>query len=1761
MFSVTRRICFFNSPSVSRPPAIRTFLLATLAIIALLSMPRAWATAAPTTTTLAVTVGGSAVTSVASGAVVTLTATVVSGSTPVNPGQVKFCVATATHCEDSALLATAQLTPAGIATYKFRPGIGSHSYQAVFVATSSYAKSTSTAAALTVTSPAKYQTTTAIASSGSPGNYTLTATVVGSGSTLSPTGDVSLLDTTNGNASLGTAALGTAIGGTGFTTGPTSSVGSAPPTVEVGDFNGDGIPDLVTANSADNTMSVLLGNGDGTFTLKSSPAVGDAPYSFAIGDFNGDGILDMAVANCGDCSYLNYNSNTVTVLLGNGDGTFTTKSTLTVGTAPEFVAVGDFNGDGIPDLAVTNGSDNTVSVLLGNGDGTFTTKSTLTVGTAPRFLVVSDFNGDGIPDLAVANSGDSTVTVLLGNGDGTFSIKSTPTAAPSNLVLVVADFNGDGVPDLATANDGEVTVLLGNGDGTFTAKTSSAPNYYYVSIVVGDFNGDGIPDLALSSCGSHCGGAPQPVPVLLGNGDGTFSAGPLLNTGYLPFSLAVADFNGDGTQDLASASFDDDTVTVLLNGITETATATLSNVSLSGTGTHQVDASYPGDTNFSGSTSGTVSLLAAQLATTLTLTSSQNPSGLGSSVTLTATLSPYSQGSFTTNGETVTFYNGGTSIGTGTLSSGVATLNISSLPGGTDTLTAGYSGDTNFKGSTSSPLTQTVSSNVTTSLNLSSNTNTSVAGSQITLTATLSPYLYGSFTTNGETVTFYNGGTSIGTGTLSAGVATLNTTSLPVGTDTLTAVYIGDGTFPAATSNSLTETINPTPGFVVTVATDDATGVAANCTALGSSNCSLRDALAAAAAAGAGNITFSPTVFATSQTITLAGGLTISSPTTITGPTTGSGASRTNLVTVSGGGPVFAINSGVTNAAISNLTITNGSGYADAGGGGIFNFGALTVTNSTISGNSVFTSIFAAGGGIENQGTLTLIDSAVTGNSVTLSTQGNPEGASVLGGGIDNQGTLTLINSTVSGNNASLYLSYYGSATGSLDASGGGISNEGTLTLTNSTVAGNSVNGYGIVSNPGLYVGLAGGGILGNVTGANNIISGNTNNGSEDDCDPVYNGLPCPTSGQNGNIVGASALLPLADYGGPTQTQLPLPASPAICGGLIANIPAGTTIDQRGLPRTTTYGANPPCVDSGAVQTNYSLSFSTEPPSTTPVTTDFTAAVQVKESGNAIPVSGINILTALAVGDNGSLNVGSISTNSAGIASNNQFQISAPGNDMLVATLPVTAVGVTPVASVAATSTAVGVTPSSGIEVMVGASPAGVTFMVDGVSYSATTTLTWPAGSQHTLSTTSPQGSGGTQYTFASWSDGGALTHTVTASPSTINYTVTFNTSYLLTTSTNPSQGGTVSPASGYFPANSSVILTETANPGYTFTNWTGNVTSSLPSIAIALTGPESATANFTTIPVYTVNTNLDDSAGTAANCTASGSTCSLRDALAAAAAQTSADIVFDSTVFAANQPASARAIVLGSAAGTLNVSGNTRILGPTTGNGATLTQLVTIDGENLGGAGSIFSIGGNVVLSGLAMVNDPAGAITNPGGLTVINCTISGNTAYLGGGISNSGELTVMGSTISGNGVSNSSGGGINSIGGSVTVIDSQITGNSGGAIFAGGFFPVIYAGTITIINSTITGNSGTGIVAQAGVVQSVPPQSLTIANSTISGNTGGGVLVQEGVDINTNNYIPVALTVTDSILSDCSASGTTCPTSGQNGNLVGAGGTVRLR
>jgi len=1749
MFSVMRRLhrpphqrFFFvslqHSGQAGLPPAawsmlrcslVRTLALLLLAALAFLDVPQSRADAAPTATSLAVTAGGSAATSVISGTVVTLTATVISGSTPVSPGQVKFCVATAAHCEDSALLATVQLTSAGVATYKFRPGIGSHSYQAVFVGTSSYTKSTSTTADFLVTGT--HPTTTMITSSGMVGDYTLTATVTGTGSHFFPTGTVSFLNTTNANLLLGKGTLQNGQTLASFMGGPTT----AGYPNSVGDFNGDGILDLVTSSD------VMLGNGDGTFNVKPLPALPASALTVAAGDFNGDGVLDLAVV-------VSATPDSIVVLLGNGDGTFTQKSTIEVGNASLAIAVGDFNGDGILDLVTANAASQTLTVLLGKGDGTFTIKSSPGGFTsAPYSVVVGDFNGDGILDLAagsccVGNNG--TVMVFLGNGDGTFTAKSTSSTGNDPASIAVADFNGDGIPDMATANQGgggdPVTVLLGNGDGTFTAAPAPSVSGTPISIVTGDFNGDGIPDLVTGNLGNS-------GTVLYGNGDGTFTTEVIAGLGELPGSIVTGDFNGDGIPDVAGLE-------VLLGQLSATATASASHISVSGAVTNLVLASYPGNTNYSSSSSGTTLLYSTQVPTTLTLGSSAGTSVASNSITLTVTLTPFSYGNATTNGETVTFYNGGTSIGTGTLSTGVATLTTSSLPVGSDALTAAYSGDGAFVGSASGVVTVTVSPIVTT-LQLYSNPNPSMSGASVTLSAILSPDYSNGFSASGETVTFYNGGAVLGTGTINenaGGAATLTITSLPDGIDKLTASYPGDGIFSAATSNTVPQAVGvpfpPIPNFVVTVKTDTTAGVASNCTSTPAPNCSLRDALAAAFANGSGNITFDPAAFSTPQTI--AGGQSIPPHTTITGPTTGSGATLSNLVTVSGGGPVFTVNSGVT--AISNLTITGGS--AANNGGGILNSGALVVSGCTISGNVGGGYPVSSGGGIENYGTLTLINSTVTGNS--LSAVGSPTGGFAQGGGIDNQGTLTIINSSVVGNSLSGYL-YGGPA--SVGLSGGGINNNGTLTMTNSVVAGNSANANA-QGNPDWEAIVSGGGIEGGITtGTNNIISGNTANGSEDDCD-TYSGAPaCPTSGQNGNLIGASVqLAPLGNYGGPTQTQPPLPGSTAICAGIIANIPAGVTTDQRGFPRTTTYGSNPPCVDSGAVQTNYSVSFTTEPPSTVPANIDFTAVLQLSENGNPFPLSGFGIPIALAAGDNGALNVGSLSTNSSGVAGSSQLTVSAPGTgDMLVASFPLTASGVTPVATASAKSTAFNVTPSTNVQVTIGSSPAGIAIMVDGVSYSAPVTLTWTVGAQHTLSATSPQDISGVQYTFAAWSDGGAISHTVTASSATTSYTATFNLSgYLLTIYTNPPQGGVVSSASGTsYPLNTVVKLTATPNPGYLFAGWTGNVASaSNPSTTITMSGAETVTANFV-VPTYVVTTNLDDATGTAANCNSgSKSPCSLRDALAAAAAAPAGSgITFDPTVFAATQPASARTIVLGSG-GTLNVPANTTITGPTAGSGATYTQLVTVNGNN---QFTVFGVGAtNVSLFGLMITGggysgflSQGGGIDNGGTLTVTNCTMSNNALLgTGGVISNSGTLTVVSSAISGN-----SAHGIYNYGATAvtTVAGSTVSGNTGNGIFN-------FEGQVTVTDSTISGNSGGGLYVVGGAG---PPDynpifgTLAIANSTISGNGSYGIDVDVTASMTATNSIVAGNTASSGSF-DCGGfNASSCPTNGVDGNVVGVG------
>jgi len=322
--------------------------------------------------------------------------------------------------------------------------------------------------------------------------------------------------------------------------------------VAVGDFNGDGAQDLVITEFF-NTVTVVLGDGNGSFQVAPKLEAGDAPWSVAVGDFNGDGVQDLVVAN-------NY-SNNASVLLGNGNGTFRGARNFAAGNFPRSVAVGDFNGDGLQDFVVTNYYSNNASLLLGNGDGTFQAARDVATRSNPRFVAAGDFNGDGVLDLAVAD-GDTRdnggVSVLLGIGDGSFQPALTFALGRFTQSIAVGDFNGDGTQDLAVANatpsppyDTGLAVLLGNGDGRFHAAQYFAAGVSPTFVAVGDFNGDGVQDLAVANYGTFSSSYEDAgASVLLGNGDGTFQAAQYFRAGNSAVSLAVGDFNGDGVQDL-----------------------------------------------------------------------------------------------------------------------------------------------------------------------------------------------------------------------------------------------------------------------------------------------------------------------------------------------------------------------------------------------------------------------------------------------------------------------------------------------------------------------------------------------------------------------------------------------------------------------------------------------------------------------------------------------------------------------------------------------------------------------------------------------------------------------------------------------------------------------------------------------------------------------------------------------------------------------------------------------------------------------------------------------------------------------------------------------------------------------------------------------------------------------------------------------------------------------------------------------------------
>jgi hypothetical protein len=340
-------------------------------------------------------------------------------------------------------------------------------------------------------------------------------------------------------------ASGNAVPIVSFLSPQSYTVGSLPFTSVLGDFRSKGILDMAVANSNPGTASitVFLGNGDGTFGSPATYAVGNSPTALVAADFNGDHILDLAVANelgrgAGQC---------LSILIGNGDGTFKSAVNYRGGHAPRGIAVGDFNNDGFRDVVVANNDGNDVSIYLGKGDGTFQEAVNYPAHTHPKAVAVGDFNRDGNEDLAVANHDTNDVSIMFGDGKGHFALPVNYAVGLNPRDVHVANLKGGlNEQDLVTANGGATTVsvLLGNSDGTFQNSVPYPAGNSPRWITLADFNGDGILDVAASDYASAS------VDVLFGKGDGTFGPPISLQVGNNPTGVQSGDLTGDGKPDL-----------------------------------------------------------------------------------------------------------------------------------------------------------------------------------------------------------------------------------------------------------------------------------------------------------------------------------------------------------------------------------------------------------------------------------------------------------------------------------------------------------------------------------------------------------------------------------------------------------------------------------------------------------------------------------------------------------------------------------------------------------------------------------------------------------------------------------------------------------------------------------------------------------------------------------------------------------------------------------------------------------------------------------------------------------------------------------------------------------------------------------------------------------------------------------------------------------------------------------------------------------
>lgn len=325
------------------------------------------------------------------------------------------------------------------------------------------------------------------------------------------------------------------------------ATGTNPTNLVVADFNNDNKQDVAVTNQVSNDVSILLGNGNGTFGTQTLLTAGSSPYAIVAGKFNADNNVDLAVANSV--------SNNVSILLGNGNGTFSAATNFFAGSNPISIASGDINNNGTEDLIVANFGgffSGSVSVLLGNGSGGFTSGTSIRTRTQPSFVTIANLNADSNKDVIVANFGSDSVTTFFGSGSGTFQLNQNISTGAGPVAIELFDSNTDGISDLSVANyNGDsITSCRGSANGNFTScNVSSGGGANPISLTSADFVGNGTKNLATALSGSNL------VKVLTSN----------VAVGQFPNAVKTADFNGDNKPDLVSANSGSNDISVLIN--------------------------------------------------------------------------------------------------------------------------------------------------------------------------------------------------------------------------------------------------------------------------------------------------------------------------------------------------------------------------------------------------------------------------------------------------------------------------------------------------------------------------------------------------------------------------------------------------------------------------------------------------------------------------------------------------------------------------------------------------------------------------------------------------------------------------------------------------------------------------------------------------------------------------------------------------------------------------------------------------------------------------------------------------------------------------------------------------------------------------------------------------------------------------------------------------------------------------------------------